>query len=390
MKYDFDAAPDRRNTGSLKWDIGESRYGLKDIIPMWIADMDFACPPAVAEAVRKRAEHPVFGYPCPPPSYADSIVGWLRDRHGWDIRREWLTKSPGVVPAINLCVQAFTRPGDGVIIQTPVYHPFHSAVENNGRRLVRNPLRRDNGRWIMDFEDLEQKIDPQTRLLILCNPHNPVGRVWTRGEIERLGEICIRRDVILVADEIHGDLVLGGRRYVPAASTSPALAERTITCLAPSKTFNVAGLSTSVIIASNPALRAGFDGSAEKAGLIMGNVFGIVALEAAYTHGAEWLDQLLPYLDANMDFARDFVATRILPLVFLRPEASYLALLDCRSLGMDQEALDAFFLRKAGVLFDAGPGFGEELRGFERMNLACPRPLLREALERIERAVREL
>jgi len=390
MKFDFDNAPDRRNTGSLKWDFCESRYGLEGVIPMWIADMDFACPPPVVEAIRQRAEHPVYGYPCNPSSYWNSVIHWLKERHGWDVRREWLTKAPGVVPAINLCVQAFTRPGDGVVIQTPVYHPFHSAVDNNGRLLIRNPLRREAGRWIMDFEDLEKKIDPRTRLFILCNPHNPVGRVWTRDELERLAEICIRRDLILVADEIHGDLVPGRRRYVPAASISPALAERTMTCLAPSKTFNVAGLSTSVVIASDPGLRAVFDGCAEKAGLIMGNVFGIVALEAAYAHGGEWLDQILPYIEANMDFARDFIQTRVPPLAFLKPEATYLALLDCRGLEMEQEALDAFFLRKAGVLFDGGPGFGEELHGFERMNLACPRSLLREALERIEKAVRAL
>ena len=390
MRYDFDAYLDRRNTDSLKCDFCELEYGLKDIIPMWVADMDLPAPQPVVEAVKKRAEHPAYGYTLTPASYWESIIRWMKARHGWDVRREWLSKSPGVVPALNLCVQAFSRPGDKVVIQTPVYHPFFSAVENNGRRIIRNPLMVENGRYLMDTEDLEKRIDGRTRMLILCSPHNPVGRVWTKEEIERLGRICVRKDLMVVSDEIHGDLVFNGHKHVPAASVSPELAERTITCVAPSKTFNVAGLSTSVIIASNPKLLGLFDTQAEKAGLTFGNTFGIVALEAAYTQGAEWLDQLLPYLEANIDLATAFFETRVPKIRFLRPEGTYLALLDCRVLGMNQEALDNFFLRKAGVLFDEGTIFGEELRGFERMNLACPRSTLREALERIERAVNAL
>ena len=357
---------------------------------MWVADMDLPAPQPVVEAVKKRAEHPAYGYTLTPASYWESIIRWMKTRHGWDVRREWLSKSPGVVPALNLCVQAFSHPGDKVVIQTPVYHPFFSAVENNGRRIIRNPLMVENGRYLMDTEDLEKRIDGRTRMLILCSPHNPVGRVWTKEEIERLGRICVRKDLMVVSDEIHGDLVFNGHKHVPAASVSPELAERTITCLAPSKTFNLAGLSTSVVIASNPKLLGLFDTQAEKAGLTFGNTFGIVALEAAYTQGAEWLDQLLPYLEANIDLATAFFETRVPKIRFLRPEGTYLALLDCRVLGMNQEALDDFFLRKAGVLFDEGTIFGEELRGFERMNLACPRSTLREALERIERAVNAL
>ena len=390
MRYDFDAYLDRRNTDSLKCDFCELEYGLKDIIPMWVADMDLPSPQPIVEALKKRAEHPAYGYTLAPASYWESIIRWMKARHGWDVRREWLSKSPGVVPALNLCVQAFSRPGDKVVIQTPVYHPFFSAVENNGRRIIRNPLMVENGRYLMDTEDLEKRIDGRTRMLILCSPHNPVGRVWTKEEIERLGRICVRKDLLVISDEIHGDLVFNGHKHVPAASVSPELAERTITCLAPSKTFNVAGLSTSVIIASNPKLLGLFDTQAEKAGLTFGNTFGIVALEAAYTQGAEWLDQLLPYLEANIDLAAAFFETRVPKIRFLRPEGTYLALLDCRILGMNQEALDDFFLRKAGVLFDEGTIFGEELRGFERMNLACPRSTLREALERIEKAVNAL
>ena len=357
---------------------------------MWVADMDLPSPQPIVEALKKRAEHPAYGYTLAPASYWESIIRWMKARHGWDVRREWLSKSPGVVPALNLCVQAFSRPGDKVVIQTPVYHPFFSAVENNGRRIIRNPLMVENGRYLMDTEDLEKRIDGRTRMLILCSPHNPVGRVWTKEEIERLGRICVRKDLMVVSDEIHGDLVFNGHKHVPAASVSPELAERTITCLAPSKTFNLAGLSTSVVIASNPKLLGLFDTQAEKSGLTFGNTFGIVALEAAYTQGAGWLDQLLPYLEANIDLAAAFFETRVPKIRFLRPEGTYLALLDCRILGMNQEALDDFFLRKAGVLFDEGTIFGEELRGFERMNLACPRSTLREALERIEKAVNAL
>ena len=390
MRYDFDAYLDRRNTSSLKCDFCELEYGLKDIIPMWVADMDLPAPQPVVEAIKKRAEHPAYGYTLNPASYWESIIRWMRVRHGWDVRREWLSMSPGVVPALNLCVQAFSRPGDKVVIQTPVYHPFFSAIENNGRHVVRNPLTVKNDRYLMDYEDLEKRIDGRTRMLILCSPHNPVGRVWTREEIGRLGGICVRKDLIVVSDEIHGDLVFSGHRHVPTASVSLELAERTITCMAPSKTFNVAGLSTSVVIASNPRLLGLFDNQAETTGLTFANTFGVVALEAAYTHGEEWLNQLLPYLETNMDFTAAFFEARVPKIRFLRSEGTYLALLDCRALGMDQAALNDFFLRKAGVLFDQGTIFGEELRGFERMNLACPRSVLKQALERIERAVGEL
>jgi cysteine-S-conjugate beta-lyase len=390
IRYDFDRSIDRRDTCSLKYDTCLAEYGLADVIPMWVADMDFEVPPPVAEAVGKRAGHPIYGYPRIPDTYWTSIIGWLRERHGWDVRREWLSKSPGVVTALNLCVQAFTRPDEKVIIQTPVYYPFYSTIENNGRRIVRNPLRFEDGRWEMDFENLAAGIDDRTRLLILCSPHNPVGRVWTRDELARLGEICAARDLIVISDEIHGDLVFRGHRHIPTATVTPDLAERTVTCLGPSKTFNVAGLFTSVVLSRNSRLLGLFDKQAERCGLTMGSIFGIAALEAAYAHGADWLDQLLPYIEENMDFAERAFRTRVPRIRFLKPEGTYLALLDCRALGMAQEALDDFFLRKAGVLFDEGTLFGESLAGFERMNLACPRALVEKAIDRIERAVDSL
>jgi cystathionine beta-lyase len=390
VRYDFDRLLDRRGTASLKCDFCELDYGLKDVIPMWVADMDLPAPAPVMEAIRKRAEHPAYGYTLFPGSYWEAIVDWLKARHGWEVRREWLSGCPGVVPALNFCVRAFVRPGGKAVIQTPVYHPFFTAVEGNGRRLVRNPLRIEGGRYVMDLEGLEAVIDGETRIIVLCSPHNPVGRVWTREELERLGEICVRRDLIVVSDEIHSDLVFGGRRHVPTMTVSPALADRTIALLSPSKTFNLAGLSTSVVVASNPDLLKAFEAEVRSVGLFGGNVFGIVALEAAYSHGAEWLDQLLPYLEGNMAFAAEFFRTKVPRIRFMVPEGTYLALLDCRALGLPQAALDDFFLRKAGVLFDRGTLFSPELEGFERMNLACPRPVLREALERITRALAAL
>jgi len=303
------------------------------------------------------------------------------------VNRRWLARAPGVVPAVSLCVNAFTQPGDGVVVQTPVYYPFFRAIEQNGRRLVRNPLVPDGNTYRMDLADLERKIDDQARLLILCSPHNPVGRVWTREELERLGDICVRRNLVVLSDEIHMDLTLPGHRHVPLATISPALAERTVTCVAPSKTFNLASLSMALVVAGNPELLARYVAQFDAAGLVIASLFGTVALEAAYRDGDEWLDQLLDYLAANVDYADGFIQERIPALRFIRPEGTYLALIDCRKLGMAQKDLDDFFLRTAGVYFDSGPWFGEEATGFERINLGCPRQTLSEALERIERAV---
>lgn len=387
MGHDFDRVIDRQHTHSLKWDHCERAFGLDDVIPMWVADMDFAAPPAVVEAIRARAAHPVYGYASTPESFWQAAMEWLRRRHGWTIERRWLARSPGVVPALSLSVNAFTAPGDAVIVQPPVYYPFFWAVEHNGRRLVRNPLAVEGGRYVMDLADLESKIDDRTRLLILCSPHNPVGRVWTRAELEALGEVCERRDLIVLADEIHMDLVLRGHTHVPFASISERLAARTVTCVAPSKTFNVAGLGTSLVVSSNLELLARYERQLRAAGLGIGNLFGTIALEAAYRHGGEWLDDLLAYLEGNVDLADRFIAERLPMLRFVRPEGTYLALIDCRALGMEQAALDDFFLRTARVYFDGGLMFGREAAGFERINLACPRSTLLEALERMAGAI---
>lgn len=388
MKYDFDVVHDRRASGSLKWNFAEAVLKEPGVIPMWIADMDFEAPPEVIEAVVKRAEHGIYGYPMVPDSFWESAVRWLKTRHDWQTKREWMTIAPGVVPAIHLGVRALTEPGDEIIIQTPVYRPFFDAIEKNGRLTAMNPLKYDGKTWRMDLKGLGKKIRRRTKLLILCSPHNPVGRVWTREELEELDEVCAEHDLTVISDEIHEDFVFGNRHHVPFASLSEDAARRTLTCIAPNKTFNLAGLTTAIAISSYPRHIERFKAEAEATGIGVTNIFGITALEAAFNHGAEWLDSLLPYIIGNMETARDFLAERAPKVRFLMPEGTYVALLDCRELGLPQEELDDFFLHKAKVYLETGVTYGEELEGFERINLACPRPILMEALERIANAVK--
>ncbi len=384
---DFDKVVDRTGSESMKWVYPREKLGVEDAIPMWVADMDFESPPAVIEALKRRVEHGVFGYPLPPPSFYEAAMGWLRRRHGWTVEKDWIVMTPGIVPALNYIVRAFTKPGDPVIVQPPVYHPFYYAIENNGRRVVRNPLRLVGGRFTMDLDDLRTKVDAPGRVLILCSPHNPTGRVWTLEELEELGRIAVERDLLVVADEIHHDLVLGGRRHHVFAALAPDLAQQTVTCVAPSKTFNVAGLSTAAVAVPNADLRRKFEDESERSGFDLGNALGIVAFEAAYRHGDGWLDELLPYLEGNVDLMDEFLTGRLPAVKLVRPEGTYLALLDCRGLGIAADALNDFFLKKARVYFSDGRIFGDEAAGFVRVNFACPRSVLLEALERVERAV---
>lgn len=387
MKYDFDRVIERRGTDSDKWQV----YGA-EVLPMWVADMDFLAPPQVIDALVKRAQHGVFGYPMHPDPYYEygSMIDWMRTRHGWNIKRKWITHSPGVVTALNLAVNAFTQPGDKIIVQPPVYPPFFSIVKNNGRQLVFNPLRAENGYYRMDLADLEKRIDSRTKALMLCSPHNPVGRVWTKEELSALGEICVRRNVLILSDEIHSDLILRGNKHTPLATISPELADLTITLIAPSKTFNIPGLFTSALIIPNPKLHTQFNHMLENMALNSSNIFGMVGLEAAYRHGAEWLDQLLEYLQANIDFAIRFFKERVPQIKVTCPEGTYLLWLDCRDLGLGHDALRDLFLKQAKVALNEGYTFGAGGEGFMRMNVGCPRSILQEGLERIERAVKSL
>ena len=387
--FGFDKVIDRRGTYSYKYDALQKVFGTEDVLPMWVADMDFAVPPAVTEAIRKRAEHPIYGYTFRPDSYYDSIIRWMKNRHGWDIEKEWIQFSPGVVPALNMIVQGFTQPGDGVVLQSPVYHPFFFAINLNHRKLLNNQLIEKDGYYLVDFDDLVEKVK-EAKLLLLSNPHNPVGRSWDEDELRNLGEICAEKDVLIVSDEIHADLTLPGHRHTPLASISEEIAEHTITCMAPSKTFNLAGLSTSSVIISNPALRKQYDDYIESLHLKGGNLFGITASEAAYNHGSEWLDALLDYLQGNIDFARTFLQEN-LPDIGLSPvEATYLLWLDFRKTGMTGEELHDFMIRKARVGGNDGTMYGPGGEGFVRLNIACPRRIVKEASTRIYNAFNNL
>lgn len=383
--YDFDQVIDRKNTNSLKWD----KYNGEDILPMWVADMDFESPPQVKDALANRVDHGVFGYAGDYDQYYKAIVNWMEQRQQWQIKKDWISISPGVVPALNMLVRSLTNPGDKVIIQPPVYYPFYQVVENNGCHVVENPLQFTGQQYQMDFSDLEQKIDNRVKLLILCSPHNPVGRVWTREELNKLGEICIENDILVIADEIHSDLILPGNEHTVFASLAEEFAQNCVVCNAPSKTFNLAGIQTSNIIIPNAQLRHLFETALESNGLGRPNVFAIPALQAAYNHGQEWLDELLVYLQANLEFLQDYIAENIPQIKVIEPEGTYLFWLDFRQLGLDDKQIKRLLFKDARLILNPGDIFGEQGRGFQRINIACPRSLLKEGLERLNRAVKE-
>jgi cystathionine beta-lyase len=385
-KYDFDEVIDRRHTSSMKWDTNKD----EGILPLWVADMDFRSPRPVIDAVKEIAERGIYGYTFAPESYHEAVAEWLLKRHAMETRGEWIKFGPGVVPAINMLIRAFTETGDKVIIQRPVYYPFFISIDNNHRQILDNPLKYNDGQYEMDFEDLESKAaDPQAKLLVLCSPHNPVGRVWTKEELTRLGEICLRNGVIVISDEIHHDLIFRGNKHTAFATISEDFAQNSVTCTAPSKTFNLAGLQTSTIIIPNERLRARYSEVLESNFLRRPNIFGIAALDAAYRHGEEWLEELLDYLQGNLDFLTDFVERRMPQIKVVKPQGTYLVWMDFRELGMRGRQLEDFMLNRARLWLDEGYIFGSTGDGFERINIACPRATLTEALNRLSSAVHE-
>lgn len=390
MSYDFDAVIDRHNTNSVKWDLAETRLGYRGVIPMWVADMDFRAPEPIIQALRKVADHGVYGYAARMPTYYEAFIGWMRRRHNWDIRRDWIEFTPGVVPAINMAVKAFTNPGDEVIVQTPVYYPFFSAINCNGRTILDNPLRLENGQYLMDINDLKKKLTPRTRLILLCSPHNPGGRVWTRAELTALGELCLKHGIIVVSDEIHSDIVYRGFSHTVFATLSLEFAQNSVICTGVSKTFNLAGLAMSNIVIPNADLRKRFHDEVAGCGLTLSNIFGLAATEAAYRYGEPWLEELLKYLEDNVDYLEKYIAERIPGVRMMRPQGTYLAWLDCRSLPISGERAKNFMLAEAKVGLEEGTIFGAKEVGFWRMNIACPRSILKQALERIEKAVKTL
>jgi cystathionine beta-lyase len=380
VKYNFDEIFDRTGTSSVKYDLREMYFGSADVIPMWVADMDFETPHFIREAIQARANHPIYGYSYRSENYFNTIIEWFKSRHNWSIKKEWIVFSPGIVPALNMVVLALTQENDQIIVQPPVYFPFFTAVTEHKRKLIHNQLIVRNGTYSINFEQLEMQAKT-ARMLLLCSPHNPVGRSWSKVELERLAEICIKNSLIVLSDEIHADLVLPGHTHQVLANLSPEIAELTITAHAPSKTFNLAGLSTSSLIISNESILQKVSGLYDRMHVGHGNLFGIVASEAAFKHGAQWLNAMLAYIDANVDMVMEFVKNNLPRIKAYRPEATYMIWLDFNDYKLDDEALQKQMVEKAGLGLSPGKVFGPGGEGFMRMNLACPRQMVRNALD---------
>ncbi|HOC06279.1 MAG: MalY/PatB family protein [Bacillota bacterium] len=378
----------RRHTGSTKWD-GHALMGVPpEAIPLWVADMDFPVMPEVTAAINRRTAHEIYGYSLPADSYFESIQGWMLRRHHWATEKEWILTVPGVVPAINIAVNAFTNPGDAVLIQPPVYPPFANSVLGNGRKLIKNSLIPEGGGYVIDLQDFETRIKANAvKLFILCSPHNPVGRVWTPEELKGMADICRKYDVLIVDDEIHHDLVFPGVRHYPLPALDAAYWEHTIVCTAPSKSFNIAGLQTSNVFIADARLREQYFILARCWGVSKVNAIGLVACEAAYTYGDEWMDAVMAYVAANADYVREFIAENIPAIKVTKSQGLFLLWLDCNALGLSPRELESFFLKKASLWLNQGYTFGDEGSGYVRLNIACPRSLLVKAMEQLKAAV---
>lgn len=387
MTYHLDERTQRRGTQSEKWDHVQELFGDPDVLPLWVADMDFKCPPAVVRAVTERAKLGIYGYTLRTKEYLEAIAGWFLKRHGWRLDPSWLTDTPGVVPALSVAVQTLTEPGDEVILQSPVYNPFYDVIRKNGRKVAENPLVLQDGRYHIDYAQLESLMQNGAKLLLLCNPHNPGGRVWSKEELERLGELCAKYGVKVVSDEIHCDLVFRENRHYPFASLSQAHADMTVTCLAPSKTFNIPGLVTSYTVISNPELRQKFAARIEALAIGSVNYFGPTAAMAAYNESEDWLDAVLDYVYGNRDFTIAYLSEHLPQLSPVLSEGTYLLWVDCRALGLGAAELKRLMYKEAKVAFTEGSIYGSNGEGFLRINLACPRSLLTEALELFTAAV---
>jgi len=398
MNYDFDRVVTRRDTDSMKWDTAGSLFGDNDILPMWVADMDFPVAKPITDAIINRAGHQIFGYTLPGKAVINAIVDRIQQKYGWGIDPQWIVFTPGVMPAVHAAIRAFTHPGDDIIIQGPVYYPFWSAVYDCGCQVANNQLRLINGHYEIDYNDLKSKFAlkdgmapsaSRARMMILCSPHNPTGRVWSREELLRMGEIVIENGALMLSDEIHCELLFKGAKHTPFSSISREFEQHSMVCMAPSKTFNLAGLNASIIIIPNEELRLRFN--AARHGIVTRvNLFGLTAMEAAYRYGDEWLGQLLEYLQGNLDYLMAYFEQKIPKIEVIKPEGTYLVWLDCRKLGLGDAELRSFMRKKARVGLDDGYLFGPAGAGFQRINIACPRSILTEALEKIENAVNNL
>ena len=389
-KYNFDKVVERRGTNSTKWDcdvrtrVEGIDYPVGELLPLWVADMDFEAAPEIRDALAEKVKHGIFGYTLMPDSCYDAIIEWEEKRHGWKMEKEWLTFVPGAVPAVHMAVQAYCQPGDRVIIQRPVYYPFFRTILNNGTHIANNPLKEINGAYEIDFEDFEKQArDPRSTAFILCNPHNPVGRVWKPEELERMGKICADNGVVVLADELHCDITMPGHRHTVFANLNAACRDNSVTVIAPSKTFNLAGLHATVIAIPDEKLRLKFKNILTRNSIMNLNLFAVASMEAAYRHGGEWLDEVLAYIHGNYEFLVNYLKEK-LPLAKPFPlEGTYMTWIDFRALEKDPMTLQKRMLTEARLWLDEGHIFGPEGNGFERIVLACPRSVLKECLDRI-------
>lgn len=391
MIYDFDHVVDRYNTWSLKYDFKTERGMPEDVLPLWVADMDFEVPIEVKNALSETVHHGIFGYSEAKDDYFEAIHDWYVTKHNWDIKKEWLVKSPGVVFALATAIQAFTKEGDSVLIQQPVYYPFSSTVRANNRKLIINTLLYTDGRYSIDFDDFERKIiENSVKLFILCSPQNPVGRVWRKEELERIGDICEKYGVIVVSDEIHADFVYAPNVHHVFSEIKSSFQDFTIVCTAPSKTFNLPGLQISNIFIPNPELRKRFMKQIHTNGYSQLNLLGLVACKAAYAYGESWHSQIMDYLSDNINFVRSFIHEKLPQVHLVEPEGTYLLWLDCKAFGLTEQEREDIIVKKAKLWLDKGTMFGHSGEGFERINIACPRSVLVDAMERLHRAINEL
>jgi cystathionine beta-lyase len=386
---DFDTVIDRKKTDCLKYDFAVRKGKPENVLPLWVADMDFKTSSCIMEAIQDRVEHGIFGYTESQDSYFEAVAAWMREKHNWEVQRSWLRKTPGVVFALAMAVRAYSDIGDSVLIQRPVYYPFTEVVENNGRKVVSNDLvLGEDGKYHIDFEDFEDKlVSNNVSLFLLCSPHNPVSRVWTKEELLRIGEICLKHNVIVVSDEIHEDFVYGERKHYVFASLKKEFADISITCTSPAKTFNLAGLQISNIFIPNRGLRVRFRKEMDAAGYSLLNVIGLTAGEAAYRYGNTWYEAMIKYVEANINFLREYLKKELPQIQMIEPEGTYLVWLDFRKLGLERRELEKLVVEDANLWLDSGDMFGQVGEGFERINVACPRSILKQALVQLKEAV---
>lgn len=391
MNYNFDKIIDRRGTNSLKYDFAVERGKPADILPLWVADMDFQTAPEIRDALAEAVRHGIYGYSESKDDYFKAVYNWYKDRFQWKVKKEWLVKTPGIVFAISAAVRALTAEGDGVLIQKPVYYPFSHIILKNKRKLINNPLIYKDGAYHIDFEDFEAKIkNNQVKLFILCSPHNPVGRVWTEDELTKLGDICMKYQVKIITDEIHSDFIYPGHLHTVFTNIKEEYLDHTVVCTAPSKTFNLAGLQVSNLFIANKEMRKKIQEEIDLTGYSQLNSMGLIACQVAYEKGAPWLEELKVYLKGNLDFVRSFIAEQIPQIKLVEPEGTYLVWLDCTALNLNEAELENLVTNKAKLWLDGGTMFGQEGLGFQRVNIACPRSILEKAFMQLAKAIREL